>query len=248
VYAESNVLIVHSDAAMAALRDRFPSVVDRAVVAPIGLYTTYPRRPSARAQLRQQWRVDPETPVVLVFGGLRPYKNIDLLLGALAREPRSSTVVVVAGVESGYPDAIPEDPLARTRGIVERLGLQDRVRLFPGFVDENTTARFFEASDIVVLPYTESYGSGILLLAMTFGKYVVATAAGAMDQYLTRYPLHSVLRNESPEAVARALHEAEAALRLRAFQAAPADIPELAWTSIVARLLPELRARLSFDA
>jgi glycosyltransferase involved in cell wall biosynthesis len=66
----------------------------------------------------------------------------------------------------------------------------------------NRTAEILEAADIVLLPYIESFGSGLLLLAMTFGKFIVATQTGGMDEYLARYPRHTLLEGPSSASVA----------------------------------------------
>jgi glycosyltransferase involved in cell wall biosynthesis len=99
----------------------------------------------------------------------------------------------------------------------------------------------FEAADIVVLPYRESYGSGVLLLAMSFGKAIVATDTGGMGEYAGSYdPIGIVPANVSPEELLQQLKAAAARLHTGGVPAGrPAD---LEWSAIVRAMLPSLNS------
>lgn len=240
VYGTVDRLIVHSDFARAALRTRFPDVADKVIVAPLGLYTTYPPPPpGTREAMRRLLAVAPETSVVLVFGSIRPYKNLDAVLQALTDPQTGTTTLVVAGREIRYPDLVPGDPLGRTRALAERLGVSARVRLWPGTANATDTAALFAAADIVALPYVESYGSAVLLLAMTFRKHVLVTRTGGMDEYLAGYEAHTMCEGTSAEALARAL--AAAPTRPRS----PSEgrwVHDLSWQTIARNALAAIDA------
>jgi len=231
------VVVVHSRAAEAALARAFPDLRTKVVVAPHGLYTAYPREPAARARLRRELGVAPGERLVLCFGGIRPYKNVEAVVGALALEPQPFRLLV-AGRESGYPDSTHADPLRRTRRLVDAAGLMDRTHFRVGPFAYRETAAFFEAADIVALPYLEGYGSGILLLAMSFGKHVIATAAGGMTEYLQHYGAHDVIAAPTADGVRSALRRAEA--RLGRETDVPPRPARFEWTSVVQDLLPRL--------
>jgi len=240
VFRRSRAVIVHSEAARGILLREYPYLASRAIASRHGLYTTYPRLPDRRFAMRERLRLAPETNAVLLYGGVRPYKNVDSLIDALAADNSGSWVLVVAGHESGYGDSGGPDPLARTRRLVAERGLQDRVRLLPGPFSVEETSELFEASDIVALPYLESYGSGLLLLAMSFGKLVVATRTGGMDEYLQDYRAHILMEGAAGADVLAALRRAQAMLPI-AVSDAPRP-PAFEWSSIVADLIPRLES------
>jgi len=245
VYGASDVLLVHSHASSASLSGVFPEAGAKSLVSWHGTYTTYPRVPEARARLRSQLGIDESTPLALFFGGVRPYKNVDAALHALRSAPDLDLALLVAGVESGYPGSRAADKLARTRQLAAELGVESRVRFLPGPFSFVGTAEIFEAADLVVLPYLESFGSGQLLLAMTFGKWIAATAVGGMDEYLNAYPRGFILRELAPGPLATALRELAHAIRAEGDHAFAWDGGEFSWRRIVAALLPRLRAQLS---
>jgi glycosyltransferase involved in cell wall biosynthesis len=237
-YENARALVVHSAACAAALAAAFPGSRARIVESRHGGYTIYPRVPGGRAHVRARLNVAPDQRLLLFFGGVRPYKNLDGLLQALADLPGDDRILAVAGYEWGYPDLVPGDRLGRTRREAARLGIHDRVRLLPGPFGLRQTAELFEAADDVVLPYRDSFGSGVLLLAMTFGKRILATRSGGMDEYVRDYPIHILLRGPEPAYIAEGL-------QIAVPEPGPAPVPaplqdRLTWPSIVRELLEAL--------
>ncbi len=252
IYERADLLVVHSRSAAGELLELFPETRGRVLVAPHGLYTMYPMAAAARTDVRARLGVAPDQVLVLCFGGIRPYKNTDAVLDALVREPSGRIVLLVAGREWGYPDLVPGDPLGRTRRLVAQRGLEQRVRLLPGPFDPAATAELLAATDVALLPYLSSSGSGVLLLCMTFGLHVAATAVGGMDEYLADYSRRTRIEAPTPDAILTALVAAAEAVR-RAPSARAFRAPWLDWRAIAAYTLraleegpPDPLAELSF--
>lgn len=239
-YRRSRAIVVHSQTAVESLVRSFPEAAGKTLIAPHGLYTVYGRDPAARERVRRELGVAPGERLVLCFGGIRPYKNIEAVIGALASDlPRFR--LLVAGSEAGYPDSTRADPLGRISRLIEAAGLQKRAHLKVGPFDYVQTAAIFEAADVVALPYLESYGSGALLLAMSFGKHIVATATGGMQEYLQQYPAHEMILGPSADAVRHALRRIEA--QLDGAPVPPRRPPQYEWRAIVRDLVPQLLER-----
>ncbi len=240
VYAAANALVVHSGAAAQALRAMSPDGADRIVPSRHGLYSIYPRRHAARWPVRARLGLTEGARAVLFFGGIRPYKNLDAVLDALVERPDPRLRLLVAGWEWGYGQYA--DPLARTRSAVRARGLEHQVRLLPGPFGIPQTAELFEAADAVVLPYLEGYGSGVLLMAMTFGKHVIVSPAGGMHEYLEAYPDHTTVPGSGSREIGDGI---EAFLRRAPTgDASPRAVGHLTWSAIAGRLLPAIAARL----
>jgi len=238
VYAASHALVVHSHQAAASLTALAPEVRDRIVVARHGTYTLYPRVPGARERVRARLGIEHHTPMALVFGGVRPYKNVDALLASLQHERCRDVVLVVAGWEWGYDDQVPGDRLGRTRSLANRLGVIDRVRLLPGPFGIVQTAALFEASDVVPVTYRASDGSGVLCLGVTFQRHLLCTRSGGMHEHLQDYVAHTIAASPHVHDVARGLWTSIEQVRAR--RAAPEVPTALLWDTIVAGLLPTL--------
>ncbi len=241
LYRRADKLVAHSNWAKLELVRLFPGVEHKIIVARLGLYTMFPRVPRARKRVREALEIPQNKTALLFFGGVRPYKNIDSVLTAMTNPELGEPILVVAGAESGYTDCTPDDPLGRTRRIAKNLGIAGRVRLLPGPLDLQRTAELFEASDVLVLPYLKSYGSALLLLGMTFGKFIAATETGGMEEYLASYPRNILLKGPSPTDVTKGL-----ALAIHGSKGQPnseaASMPELMWTNIARDVLTKITA------
>jgi glycosyltransferase involved in cell wall biosynthesis len=239
LYQAADALVVHSYSALNELASLFPAVSSKAIVSRIGLYTTFTPDGAARRAMRQQLRVDEGQPLLLFFGGIRPYKNVDAVLAALAEPALRDACLVVAGREAGYPDHVLDDPLGRTRQRAQELGVSERIRLLPGRLSLDDTSALFQAADVLVLPYLKSYGSASLLLGMTFGKHIVATRTGGMDEYLANYPHHTLLAGCDAHSVADGLVRAQTQIGASSGDHRLA-MTDLEWPNIASRVLGHL--------
>ncbi len=240
VYGASDALIVHSRQAAAALASAFPQTAARIVESKHGTYTLYPRIAGARERVRALLHVPPDTILALVFGGVRPYKNIEAVMGALRDPSCGRVILVIAGWEWGYPDAVAGDRLSHMRQLAHRLGVAERVRLLPGPFGIAQTAALFEASDVVAAAYRESSGSGVLCLGMTFQRHILCTRTGGMDEYFDDYAARTIIESADETAVAHGLAAAADAIRAGPCPPVP---PALHWDSIVAALLQRVTER-----
>ena len=113
-------------------------------------------------------------------------------------EPGS--ILVIAGKFSSatYQSAI--------LAMAERLGPQN-VLIRPGFVDYRDLQIFLNAADTVVLPYREILTSGAAMLAMSFGKPVIAPRLGALND-LVKEGCGILFDNDDPNGLSDALRAA----------------------------------------
>lgn len=238
VYEYSDYLIVHSKQALAELIEFYPRAASKAIVSPHGLYSIYRRMPERRESIRKELNIAPHEVAWLFFGGIRPYKNIDAILYALKELEMYHPVLIVSGVESGYEQLVQGEPLGRTAKLAEQIGIKHRLRLLPGHCNLIRTTELFEAADIVPLPYVKSYGSGVLMLAMTFGSHIVASRTGGMEEYLMKYPAHTMLDGTSIKEVTRSLQIAT--MTVQNFPRLSCLPDDFNWKIIVGKLLPYL--------
>ena len=135
------------------------------------------RSADATASLPATSYSPPATPaspevVFLAFGFIRDNKNLDLVIRALVEN--SSAVLVVMGRAQSKKDK----PLEFYRNLAAKLGVQDRVKFFDGFVPDEKLASYFAAADVVVLTYDATFHSqsGVLNVAARARRPVLASA------------------------------------------------------------------------
>jgi glycosyltransferase involved in cell wall biosynthesis len=123
---------------------------------------------------------DPARPVtLLLFGRIKPYKGVDLLLEAVSRlkpEHRARCRLWVVG--EPHMDVTPLQQQAHA------LGLQDKVDFDFRFVKDEEIPGIFARSDVMVLPYREIDASGVLMIALASGLPIVASKMGLFAELL----------------------------------------------------------------
>ena len=130
-----------------------------------------------RMGFRQRLGLDPSTPLIGIFGFLKPYKRIAESLRAFKRllrvEPNVKMILV------GEPH--PEFPL---RSIIESLGIGASVRIL-GFTPIEDFVGYIAACDIILNLRFPTVGesSGTLLRSLGLAKAVVVSDIGSFSEY-----------------------------------------------------------------
>jgi glycosyltransferase involved in cell wall biosynthesis len=174
----------------------------RLVTIPHGHYAgAYPNQ-IGRDQARQRLDIPDDSFVYLFLGLIRPYKGLEELLPAFGRLADPGSLLLVAG------QSRPRDYAASLAGAA---GADGRVRWHPHFVPGDQVQVWMNAADVVVLPYRRVSTSGAALLALSFGKPVIAPALPAFEELLAGNDFLGLLYDpDQPGSLLQALRQARA--------------------------------------
>ena len=165
---------------------------------------------------------DPSLRRFTLFGELKPYKGIDVLLAAVARLPpdvRRRARFVVAGR--------PRMDLAPIRSQIAALGLAEVVELRAHRLSESEMAALFAGTDCFLFPYRQIDASGVYYLTKTLGKWMIASRVGIFAEELADGSRGALVAPEAPDQLAGAIAAAIDVLPRPA-----ACAPELEWRNI----------------
>ncbi|WP_404480182.1 glycosyltransferase family 4 protein [Novosphingobium sp. BL-52-GroH] len=195
-------LVVHNAFSRSALVAATPLADRKTAIVPHGNYVDrFPDMPSMM-QAREVLGL-PQSPLVLLFfGNPRREKGLSLLIEAM--EPLKDNqrlLLVVAGKMK------PADE-AELRADIRARGLDARVRLDIGHVADEAMPLYFRASCAVILPYHRVYESGVALMAMSFGRTILASDLAVFRDLVTsgggRHPVRRRKRRIADRMPARA--------------------------------------------
>lgn len=163
VLKHCRVILVHTRGLRTQAIARWSLNEDRVRVFPFSAFSTLTRW-AGKAVER------PGT--ILLFGRLRAYKGIDIMLGAM---PTITKAVPGARlVIAGQGDLSPYNYLIEAAG--------DSVTIHNRFVSEEETARLFEEASLVAVPYVEASQSALPFVAAAFRTPVVASRVGGIPE------------------------------------------------------------------
>ena len=202
--ALSDVVIVHCEAARDAMAETLAlDAAGRARlrVIPHGHYAgVYPDE-IGREEARDRLGLPSDARVIAFVGWVRPYKGVTELLEAFAAlvEPDARLVIAGRALDDAYAGRVAAQAAA-----------DDRVRLDLGFVPDEQLQVYLRAADVVATPFLEIFTSGSVLLAMSFGKAVIAPRRGCVAETVDERG--AVLYDaDDPDGLQRALRAAMSA-------------------------------------
>ena len=174
-YQATDHLFVHTSMMKTELIRDFGIPEGRVTVIPFGINNTVPNTALTGEQARRRLGLAGDEKVLLFFGNIAPYKGLEYLVEALAKVAKRSGNyrVIIAGKPKGC-----DDYWAAIKQQIAREGIQERIIERIEYVPDAETEVYFKAADILVLPYTHVFQSGVLFLAYSFGLPVIASDVG----------------------------------------------------------------------
>ena len=166
-------VIVHSLHDKKQLSSQFDIIENKIAVIPHGNLNIHITDKSlSKIKARDKLGIRQQDIVALFFGLILPYKGIEYLLNAWNKIAlqNSHWHLIVAGKKFMSLDTIEMNP--------------KHITFHNCFIPFEMVPYYFTASDVVILPYTKTYNSGVLHLAYSFGVPVIASRVGGISEVL----------------------------------------------------------------
>ncbi len=144
-------------------------------IIPEGSYVGYYPNNVSRSEARKFLNIADDKRVLLYTGFIKPYKGIDNLIECFKKSYQENAILIIAGkvMNPAYFEII-------KKSINENIILVDR------FIENDELQYFFNAADIVTLPFKKIENSGSVILAMSFKKAVIAPSMGVLKERLVK--------------------------------------------------------------
>lgn len=200
-YGIADIVIAHNQISRQELIDQIGLNAGKIHVIKHGNHADYIREDVTREIARQRLGISVDEFAIVFFGQIKEVKGVDVLLeampyvrGALDRRVK----LVIAG-------KVWKDDFSKYQEIIDRHGLGDITDLQIRYIPDAELPYFYAAADVMALPYKRIYQSGVVLMAMTFGKPVLVSDIPGMTEVVTDGVTGLVFRSEDPADMARQL-------------------------------------------
>ena len=197
------------------------------------IYDQYLNVDMDRESAREQLNYSDSTGIVLFFGLIRPYKGLHDLIKAMELLPDHISLLIVGECYANQREI--EDDISSA-------GLSDRVRWINEFVPDSDVSLYFNAADIVALPYRQATQSGVAQIALSFCKTLVLTDTGGLSELVDVGVTGFLAEPESQSSIAEAIL---AGFKLLSDPNLPVRIGKKAlsfsWESYAGRLMEQLK-------
>jgi len=172
-------IFVHTQAMQRELAADFDVPDDKISVIPFGINNTVPNTDLTASAARENAGIRDGERALLFFGHITPYKGLEYLIEAFAELAKKSGDyrLIIAGRPKGC-----EDYWSRIQRMISSSGIGDRIIQRIEYIPDEQTELYFKAADLLVLPYTHIFQSGVLFLGYGFGLPAIAADVGSLKE------------------------------------------------------------------
>jgi len=237
-------VIARSDCVIASTPHEFEDLLEHYGARPERLCTSPPGvdhsvfTPGDRGEARRWLGLPADTPLVLFVGRIQPLKAADVAVAALAQigpiGGRPPHLLIVGGPSGAQG----ESELTRLQRMIAELNLRDRVHLVAP-QPHRAMARFYQASDVLVVPSrSETFGL-VAVEAQACGLPVVAAAVGGLPDAIADGSTGLLVDGHDPASYAAAIEKilGDPALAAQMGAAAAVFAERFSWPATADRLL-----------
>lgn len=134
---------------------------------------------------------------IMFFGYIKKYKGLEYLLASipLVSKNISGLKVIIAG----------EGDLSNYYHLIDNID-KSKYEIYNDYITDDKVSELFQRADLLVLPYSQMSGqSGVLNIAATFGRPVVATNVGGFHEVVEDGITGYLVPPKNPEKLAEAI-------------------------------------------
>jgi glycosyltransferase involved in cell wall biosynthesis len=195
-------IFVHTEGMKSELVSDFAVTADKVSVIPFGINNTVPRGDLTSGEAKRMLGIADSDKTLLFFGNIAPYKGLEYLVSAfteLLNKDRSYRLIIV-----GRPKG-PEGYWKQIHEGIAGSGIGDRIIQRIEYIPDEETELFFKAADVLVLPYTHVFQSGVLFLGYSFGLPAIAADVGTLKEEIIEGKTGFIFKPQDSPDLAKAI-------------------------------------------
>lgn len=192
-------IFVHGPAAAQLVRSEFPAARGKLTEIWHGHWIDYYPRSCTKSAARLKLDLSVDAYVYVFVGACKEYKNLQGLIPTFQSMAGTAWLVIAGRFQSNEYQHQIESLVARKSA---------RIRFFGEYVPDGELQYYLAAADIVVLPYAEVLTSGSAMLALSFGRPVIAPRRGFLEDVIVS-KVGLLYDLSDPQGLATAMKEAQ---------------------------------------
>jgi D-inositol-3-phosphate glycosyltransferase len=196
-------IFVHTEGMREQLARKFDIPQTKVTVVPFGVGDMVPQSSLTPREAKEKLGLRRSDRTILFFGRIALYKGLALLVDAFGR---------IASLNRNYRLIIAGEPIKESarhweevHETIESSPMREQVIEEIRYIADDEMEIYLKAADVLVLPYTQIFQSGVLFMSHNFGLPVIATDVGTFRDDIIEGTNGYVCRPDDPEDLARTI-------------------------------------------
>lgn len=200
-YRLADHIFVHTERMKSDLLQDFGVREGAVTVVPFGINNSVPSTDLTSTDAKRRIGVKEGERTILFFGNIGPYKGLEYLVAAFqkinARNGKYRLII------AGKPRKDSDKYVNEIRQTISRDFDPGQVIQRIEHIPDQEAELYFKAADVLVLPYTFVFQSGVLFLGYSFGLPVIATDVGSLREDIIEGETGFMCKPSDPTDLAR---------------------------------------------
>jgi len=173
---QADIIICHCNKAVKKVSKEFKVNPIKIRMIPHGNYIDCYENKVSKEEARKNLSLSKEDFLFLYFGRIQPYKGVDELVNRFnVLNLKSNVKLLIAGKVFNR----------KIKDFLTNISKENQnIILFLKRIDDDKIQIFMNAADVIIIPYKRILTSGVVLLAMSFSKPIIAPKIGCIDEIL----------------------------------------------------------------
>ncbi len=177
MFHQADRIVCLSRATGRLFRERYPDLPEKKILhIPHHNFGDYYPSVVSRRQGLNHLGIQPKGRIYLCYGGIHPYKGLADIIPIFGRHPMKDHTLIIAGNPTNKHYA------KNIEGLCSRY---DNIHTFLRYITPDEVQYYMQSADFFVMPYKNIVNSGSLMLALAFGKPLVAPNVGSIPEVAT---------------------------------------------------------------
>lgn len=200
IYKLADLILTHNQFSKSEIIKINPKLSTYTYIVPHGNYIPFIHVQNDKERSKKHLGIAKNKKVLLFFGMIKQVKGLDVLLHALndVVKEHPDVLLLIAG-------KVWENDFDIYQRIIDENNLLDYCLLHTKFIPANEVEHYYCAADLVVLPYKKIYQSGVLMMALSYGKPALTSDLPPLKEIVTDMQTAFLFESENSIALAEKL-------------------------------------------
>ena len=201
IYKLADLILTHNEFSKSEIIKVNSNLSSRIYIVPHGNYIPFINMQNDKEKSRKHLEIPNNKKVLLFFGMIKKVKGLDVLLHALKDVIKENPDVLL--LIAGKPW---ENDFSNYQRIIDENNLSDYCLLHTKFIPHADVEHYYCAADLVVLPYKKIYQSGVLVMALSYGKPALVSDLPPLKEVVTDMQTAFLFESENSISLAEKLN------------------------------------------